>query len=63
MPRSSMTPQPAATAPGHFVPAAELSLELMSVRLPEPDGRGEDVGIITDYLSSEGKGRGTNTIL
>jgi hypothetical protein len=58
-----MTPQPAATAPGHFVPATELSLELMSVRLPEPDGRGEDVGIITDYLSSEGKGRGTNTIL
>jgi hypothetical protein len=47
---------------GHFVSAAELSLELMSVRLPNPNGRGEDVGIITESLSSEGKGRGTNTI-
>jgi hypothetical protein len=51
-----------AKTPGHFVSAAELSLELMSVRLSEPNGRGEDVGIITDYLSSEGKGRGANTI-
>jgi hypothetical protein len=51
-----------AKSAGHFVSAAELSLELMSVRLPGPDGRGEDVGIITDYLSSEGKGRGTNTV-
>jgi hypothetical protein len=50
-----------AKAAGHFVSAAELSLKLMSVHLPDPNGRGEDVGIITEYLSSEGKGRGTNT--
>ena len=50
-----------AKAAGHFVSAAELSLELMSVRLPEPNGRGEDAGIITEYLSIEGKGRGTKT--
>jgi hypothetical protein len=30
--------------------------------LPEPNGRGEDVGIIAEYLSSEGKGSGANTI-
>ena len=45
-----------AKAAGHFVSAAELSLELMSVRLPEPNGRGEDAGIISEYLSIEGKG-------
>jgi hypothetical protein len=52
-----------AKPPGHFVSAAELSLELTSLRLPEPDGKGEDVGIITEYLSSNGKGRGENTAL
>jgi hypothetical protein len=50
-----------AKPPGHFVSAAELSLEITSLRLPEPDGKGQDVGIITDYLSSNGKGRGANT--
>ena len=34
----------------------------MSVRLPEPNGRGEEVGIMTEYLSSDGKGRATNTM-
>jgi hypothetical protein len=51
-----------AKAAGHFISAAELSLEVMSVRLPEPNGRGEDVGIMTEYLSSDGKGRATNTM-
>jgi BON domain len=46
---------------GHFVSAAELSLELTTIRLPQPDGKGQDVGIVTEYLSSNGKGRGSNT--
>jgi BON domain len=46
---------------GHFVSAAELSLELTTIRLPQPDGKGQDVGIVTEYLSSNGKGRGSNS--
>jgi hypothetical protein len=46
---------------GHFVSAAELSLELTTIRLQQPDGKGQDVGIVTEYLSSNGKGRGSNT--
>jgi hypothetical protein len=46
---------------GPFVSAAELSLELTTIRLQQPDGKGQDVGIVTEYLSSNGKGRGSNT--
>jgi BON domain len=46
---------------GHFVSAAELALEITTIRLPQPDGKGQDVGIVTEYLSSNGKGRGSNT--
>lgn len=50
-----------AKPPGHFVSAAELALELTTIRLPQPQGQPQDVGILTEYLSSNGKGRGTNT--
>jgi hypothetical protein len=46
---------------GHFVSGAELVLEVTTIRLPQPDGKGQDVGIVTEYLSSNGKGRGSNT--
>jgi BON domain len=46
---------------GPFVSAAELSLELTTIRLQQPDGKGQDVGIVTEYLSSNGKGWGSNT--
>jgi hypothetical protein len=50
-----------AKAAGHFVSAAELALEITTIRLPQPDGNGQDVPIVTEYLSSNGKGRGSNT--
>jgi hypothetical protein len=46
---------------GHFVGAAEITLELTTIRLPQPGGQGQDVAIVTEYLSSDGKGRGANT--
>jgi hypothetical protein len=46
---------------GHFVGGAEMTLELTTIRLPQPDGKGQDVAIVTEYLSSDGKGRGSNT--
>lgn len=50
-----------AKPPGHFVSAAELALELTTIRLPQPQGQPQDVAILTEYLSSNGKGRGANT--
>jgi len=50
-----------AKPPGHFVSAAELALELTTIRLPQPQNQPQDVAILTEYLSSNGKGRGTNT--
>jgi BON domain len=46
---------------GHFISAGELSLELTTVRLPQPGGTGEDVGIITEPISSNANHR-SNTL-
>ncbi len=45
---------------GRFAGHAELSLELLSFTLNTPQGQ-QQMGLITDPLSSEGKGRGKNT--
>jgi hypothetical protein len=45
---------------GHFVGQALLTIELVSIRLPSPDGP-QDVSLITEPLSSKANGRGANT--
>jgi hypothetical protein len=45
---------------GHFVGQALLTIELVSIRLPSPDGP-QDVSLITESLSSKANGRGVNT--
>lgn len=45
---------------GHFVGQALLTIELVSIRLPSPDGP-QDVSLITEPLSSKANGRGVNT--
>lgn len=50
-----------AKSAGHFTGMAELSLELMSIRLNTPSGA-QDVSVITAPLSSKTAGRGTNTV-
>jgi len=45
---------------GHFVGQALLTIELVSIRLPSPDGP-QDVSLITESLSSKANGRGANT--
>lgn len=50
----------AAKAAGHFTGIAELSLELVSIRLNTPSGP-QDVSVVTTPLSSKTTGRGTNT--
>jgi hypothetical protein len=52
----------AAKQPGHFVAPAELSLELTAISMPSPAGEGQELGIITEQLSSNGNGRGANTV-
>jgi hypothetical protein len=49
-----------AKAAGRFSGYPELSLELISFTLNTPQGQ-QQMGLITDPLSSEGKGRGKNT--
>ena len=49
-----------AKAAGRFAGYPELSLELISFTLNTPQGQ-QQMGLITDPLSSEGKGRGKNT--
>lgn len=49
-----------AKAAGRFAGHAELSLELISFTLNTPQGQ-QQMGLITDPLSSEGAGRGKNT--
>jgi BON domain len=46
---------------GHFISAGELSIELTSLRLPQPNGADEDVSIITESLSTNANRR-SNTI-
>ena len=45
---------------GHFVGQALLTIELVSIRLPSPDGP-QNVSLITEPLSSKANGRGANT--
>jgi hypothetical protein len=45
---------------GHFVGQALLTIELVSIRLPSPDGP-QDVSLITESLSNKANGRGANT--
>jgi hypothetical protein len=45
---------------GHFVGQASLTIELVSIRLPSPDGP-QNVSLITESLSSKANGRGANT--
>lgn len=45
---------------GHFIGGAQMSLEITTIRLPHPDGKGRDVSVVTEYLSNNGKGRGGN---
>ena len=49
-----------AKAAGHFSGAADLSIELVSVRLQGANGP-QDVSVLTQPLSSKAQGRGTNT--
>jgi hypothetical protein len=49
-----------AQAAGRFAGYPELSLELISFTLNTPQGQ-QQIGLITDPLSSEGKGRGKST--
>jgi hypothetical protein len=49
-----------AKAAGHFSGAAELSVELVSLRLQAANGP-QDVSLVTEALSSKAAGRGTNT--
>jgi hypothetical protein len=44
----------------HFAGAAELSIELVSIRLPGPTGP-QDIWVVTEPLSSKATGRGGNT--
>ena len=37
-----------------------MSLELTTIRLPHLDGKGRDVSVMTEYLSNNGKERGSN---
>ena len=46
---------------GRLVGFALLTLELVSIRLPVPNGEPENMGIVTAALSSKTNGRGTNT--
>jgi hypothetical protein len=45
---------------GHFVGQALLTIELVSIRLPSPDGP-QNVSLLTEALSSKANGRGANT--
>jgi len=49
-----------AKAAGHFSGAADLSIELVSVRIQGANGP-QDVSVLTQPLSSKAQGRGTNT--
>lgn len=49
-----------AKAATHFSGAAELAVELVSIRLPGPTGP-QDVSVVTQQLSSKAAGRGANT--
>jgi len=49
-----------AKAAGHFSGAADLEIELVSVRLSGANGP-QDVSLLTQPLSSKAQGRGTNT--
>ena len=49
-----------AKAAGHFSGAAELSVELVSLRLPGANAP-QDVSVVTQPLSSKAQGRGANT--
>ncbi len=49
-----------AKAAGHLSGAADLSIELVSVRLQGANGP-QDVSVLTQPLSSKAQGRGTNT--
>ena len=49
-----------AKAAGHFTGMAELTIELVSVRLNTPTGA-QDISVVTTPLSSKAAGRGTNT--
>jgi BON domain len=45
---------------GHFVGQALLTIELVSIRLPSPEGP-QNVSLVTEPLSSKANGRGANT--
>jgi hypothetical protein len=47
---------------GRWIGQAELSLELMTIHLPTPDGKGRSVGIATDPLTSESKGSNAGAV-
>jgi hypothetical protein len=47
---------------GRWVGQAELSLELMTIQLPTPDGKGRSVDIATDPLESAGKGSNAGAV-
>jgi hypothetical protein len=49
-----------AKAAGHFSGAADLSIELVSIRLQGANGP-QDVSLLTQPLSNKAQGRGTNT--
>ncbi len=51
-----------AKAAGRFSGAAELSVELVSLRLPGGNGT-QDVSLVTQPVSSKAAGRGTNTAM
>jgi BON domain len=47
---------------GRWVGQAELSLELMTIQLPTPDGKGRSVDIATEPLESAGKGSNAGAV-
>jgi hypothetical protein len=47
---------------GRWVGQAELSLELMAIQLPTPDGKGRSVDIATEPLENAGKGSNAGAV-